>query len=172
MVRPGRTPRPFPDRVDLLVMDFDGVISDNRVWVDASGREMIAANRSDSLGLVLLRQHTTIRQLVISKERDLVVAALCNKMGVPFLQAVDDKAAALQEYIVKNGLEACHVVFVGNDVNDLPTFSTSGYSVAVADSHPEVLRQADLVLSKKGGHGAVREICDILLDHYQNRSQS
>lgn len=171
MVRPGRTPRSFPRHVELLVMDFDGVITDNRVWVDGAGREMVAANRSDSLGLVMLRQHTPIRQLVISKERDLAVAARCNKIGVPFMQGIDDKALALQQYIEETGIEPGAVIYVGNDVNDLPSFATAGFAVAVSDSHPEVIQAADLVLAHRGGHGAVREICDILLEHYANRSQ-
>ncbi len=172
MVYPGRRPRPFPEKVDLLVMDFDGVITDNRVWVDGTGRELVAAYRSDSLGLAILREETGIRQLVISKERDLAVAARCKKMGVPCLQGIDDKVTALQGYMAENGLEARSVIFVGNDTNDIPSFEQAGYAVAVADAHPEVLRAADRILTRAGGHGAVREICDILLEHYRNRSQA
>lgn len=172
MVFPAHRARPFPDQVDLLAMDFDGVITDNRVWVDAAGRELVAANRSDSLGLAILREKTGIRQLVISKERDLAVAARCNKMLVPFMQGIDDKAAALTAYLKENGLDASRTIFVGNDVNDLPSFAAAGFGVAVCDSHPDVIKAADMVLTRRGGHGAVREICDILLAHYANRSKA
>ena len=162
-VSPGRQRRPMPEKIALLVMDFDGVLTDNRVFVNQDGVEEVAANRSDSYGLGLLRK-AGVESLVISKEINPVVAARCNKMKVPYLQGIDDKETALQSHLTENGIDPANVVFVGNDVNDLPAFRVAGWSVAVADALPEVVREADYVLSKPGGRGAVRELCDLILN--------
>ncbi len=162
MVHPGRMRRPLPAEVNLVVFDFDGVMTDNRVWVDSEGHEFVAAFRSDSLGIQALHK-AGIRTLVLSTEKDGAVSARCRKMGVPVLQGVEDKAARLTEYLKEHDLDARSVIFVGNDVNDLACFDLVGCAVAVADAQPEVLRQADLILTRPGGHGAVRELCDLLL---------
>jgi YrbI family 3-deoxy-D-manno-octulosonate 8-phosphate phosphatase len=163
-VSPGRQRRPMPETIKLLVLDFDGVLTDNRVWVNQDGVETVAANRSDSYGLGLLRV-AGVESLVVSKENNPVVAARCNKMKVPYLQGIDDKETALQKHLAENGIDAANVVFVGNDVNDLPAFRVAGWSVAVADALPEVLREADCILSSPGGRGAVRELCDLILNN-------
>jgi YrbI family 3-deoxy-D-manno-octulosonate 8-phosphate phosphatase len=162
MVWPGTPSRSMPARIRLLVMDFDGVVTDNRVWVDQDGREMVAANRSDSLGLSRLRQ-AGVEAAVISMETNPVVAARCRKMNVPWIQGENDKAAALKKLLQERGIAASETVFLGNDVNDLPCFPLVGWAVAVSDAMPEVARQADYVLSRKGGHAAVRELCDLIL---------
>ena len=167
MVHPGRLRRPLPGKVALVVFDFDGVLTDNRVWVDSEGHEFVAAYRSDSLGIQAL-QRAGIQTLVLSTETDGAVAARCRKMGVPVLQGITDKAARLTEYLREHNLDAREVLFVGNDVNDLPCFDVVGCAVAVADAQPEVLRQADLILTRPGGHGAVRELCDLLLQRLEN----
>ncbi|HEY9089488.1 MAG TPA: acylneuraminate cytidylyltransferase [Anaerolineaceae bacterium] len=169
MVTPGRSRRPYPQDVRLVVFDFDGVITDNRVWVDASGRESVASNRSDSHGISLLRQ-AGMDMLVISREVDPVVTTRCNKIKVPALQGVLEKAGALRQAVQERGIDLSQVIYVGNDVIDLPCFDIAGWAVAVADSHPAVLRAADYVLSMRGGHGAVRELCDLVLNTQRQRS--
>ena len=161
-VSPGSPRRPMPEKVRLLVLDFDGVLTDNRVWTDQDGRETVASNRSDSLGLGLLRS-AGVQIQVISKEVNPVVAARCKKMKVPCLHGVDDKASALKKLLVDSKIDPACTVFVGNDLNDLPCFPIAGWSVAVADALPEVIRHADFVLTRKGGHGAVRELCDLII---------
>lgn len=162
MVWPGAAPRPFPADVRLMVLDFDGVLTDDRVWVDQDGHEQVAANRSDGLGILLLKE-AGVEVLVISKERNPVVAARCNKLGIAYQQGVDDKAPALKAAIEERKLKPAQVVFVGNDVNDLPCFPVAGCAAAVADAHSSVLQAADIRLSRPGGHGAVRELCDLIL---------
>jgi YrbI family 3-deoxy-D-manno-octulosonate 8-phosphate phosphatase len=162
MVWPGKPRRPIPEKIELLVMDFDGVLTDNRVWVDQDGREMVAANRSDSLWLSLLREKG-VQVFVISKETNPVVAARCRKMNIPYIQGEDDKETALKKLLAGRGVDPVHAAYCGNDVNDLACFPLVGWAVAVADSVPEVTRQADFVLSSLGGHGAVRELCEIIL---------
>jgi N-acylneuraminate cytidylyltransferase len=94
MVWPGKPPRGIPETVRLLILDFDGVLTDNRVWVDQEGREMVAANRSDSLGISRLRQ-VGVETVVISMETNPVVAARCRKMKISWIQGENDKATAL-----------------------------------------------------------------------------
>ena len=162
-VDPASQRRPLPQIVKLLVMDFDGVLTDNRVWVNQNGEESIAANRSDSLGLSLLREQKKVTSLVISKEKNPVVAARCKKLNLPVLQGIDDKATVLQNYLVENKIDASEVIYIGNDTNDLPCFPIAGFAFAPADALPDVQRKADWVLENQGGRGAVRELCDILL---------
>ncbi len=162
MVWPGKPPRGMPETVRLLVLDFDGVLTDNRVWVDQDGREMVVANRSDSLGIRMLRQ-AGVETVVISLETNPVVAARCRKMDVPCIQGESDKAAALNRLLQERNINASEAVYLGNDVNDLPCFPLVGWAVAVADAMPEVARQADFILTRPGGHAAVRELCDMLM---------
>jgi N-acylneuraminate cytidylyltransferase len=163
MVDPAKKRRSFPDKVELIVFDFDGVMTDNRVWVDEQGHEMIAANRSDSHGLFELRRNSDIQLMVLSREPNPVVARRCEKLNIPYMQAIKDKATVLNDLLAEKHIKAENVIYMGNDTNDLPCFPIVGYAVAPADAHPEVIRHADRVLSLNGGHGAVRELCDFLL---------
>lgn len=163
MVYPGRRPRPLPEKASLIVFDFDGVMTDNRVWVNENGQELVAANRGDSLGISYLRRKSSIQFLVMSMETNPVVSARCRKMNVPVMQAIDDKPAALRRLLEERSLNPAEVIYMGNDLNDLPCFPIAGCAVVPADAEPEVLRAADLILSRKGGHGAVRELCDLLM---------
>ena len=167
VIDPANKRRDFPANPRFLVMDFDGVFTDNRVTVDQNGVESVRADRSDGLGFGLLKAQTPVECLIISKERNPVVSQRATKLGIPVLQSVDDKATALKNAMQKRGMLAEETIFVGNDVNDLPTLDVAGYFVAPADSHAEVLRRADLVLEHKGGRGALREICDKLITHWQ-----
>lgn len=162
MVNPGSRRRPLPENVKLVVFDFDGVMTDNRVWVDADGHEFIAAYRSDSMGLHALRD-AGVESIVISTETDKAVEARCRKIGIEVMQGVKDKAGRLKNYLEEHGIDPARVVYVGNDINDLPCFPLVGCAVAVADAQPDVLREADLILSRNGGFGAVREICERIL---------
>lgn len=163
-VSPGRRRRSMPETIKLLVLDFDGVISNNLVWTDQDGREMVAASRSDSLLIQPLRA-AGVETVILSSEINPVVAARAKKMGVEAIQGLGlhAKGPALERLLGEKHIDPAHVVYVGNDVNDLPCFGLAGWSVAVADAYPEILRAADFVLSKPGGSGAVREICEIIL---------
>ncbi len=170
MVWPGRAKRPMPAKIDLLVLDFDGVVTDNRVWVSEDGREMVAAWRSDSLIMSKLRAAGT-QVVILSSETNPVVAARARKMKVEAIHGVglDDKAAVLKNLLAARNIDPAHVAYIGNDLNDLPCFEVVGWAVAVANAQPEVLRAADFVTSKPGGHGAVREVCDLILEHARTR---
>ena len=162
IVDPGRR-RPLPETVELVVLDFDGVLTDNRVWVREDGVETVAANRSDSWGLGLLRKNG-VKVVILSTEINPVVTARGKKMGVPVYQGIHDKAAALQELLVEFGAPAERTIYVGNDTNDTPCFPLVACALAPADAQPAARRLADIVLNRAGGHGAVREVCDLLLE--------
>jgi N-acylneuraminate cytidylyltransferase len=148
--------------VRLLVLDFDGVMTDNRVLVLQDGTEGVFCNRSDGLGLGLL-QKAGVPVLVISKEANPVVSARCKKLGIDCRQGIDDKVHVLREELRARGVPAAHAAYVGNDVNDLECLREVGLAVAVADAYPPVLRAASFVTKKAGGLGAVREVCDLIL---------
>jgi N-acylneuraminate cytidylyltransferase len=163
VVIPGRHKRTLPKQVELVVFDFDGVMTDDRVWVDQDGRESVAANRRDGLGIAALRK-AGIPMVVLSTEPNPVVAARCRKLELMVIQGLSDKSVALRALLEERQLDPSHVIYLGNDVNDLPCFPLVGCAVAVADSHPAVLFQADLVLTQNGGRGAVRELCDRIME--------
>jgi N-acylneuraminate cytidylyltransferase len=164
IVAPEQGHRPFPAAPRLLILDFDGVMTDDRVWVDQDGREMVAASRADGMGLERLRQLTGMQVLVMSKETNPVVAARCAKLKLDVLQSVGDKASVLKNLFLERGLKPEDVLYVGNDLNDLPCFPLVGFAAAPADAFPEVRQSADLILQSPGGFGAVRELCELLIE--------
>ena len=166
MVIPSEGKKRFPQKLSLILMDFDGVMTDDRVWVDEQGHEMVAANRGDGLGLELLRKQLGIPVVVISKERNPVVAKRCEKLQLPYKQGIDDKASVIKALISEYSVAPEQVAYIGNDVNDLGCFDMVGYTAAPSDAHETVRNRADLLLSHRGGHGAVREFCDLLLKEY------
>ena len=170
IVEPATSRPAFPDDIRLIVFDFDGVMTDNRVWLTATGQEWVACNRADGLGLDYARQ-LGIDLFVLSTETNPVVAARCRKLGVDYEQNVADKGARLCALLMQRGIDAAHVVYVGNDVNDLDCMRLAGCGVAVADAHPAVLAEADVVLSRRGGFGAVRELCERVHAHLSLRRQ-
>ena len=164
IVTPGKQKRPMPEQIDLIVSDFDGVITDNRVWVNEEGIEYVAAYRSDSIGVQYLRT-IGIELMILSSELNRVVEARARKMGVEVIQGIGlhDKGRVMREVLEQKNIKVENVIYIGNDLNDLPCFEVAGWSVAVADAYPAVLRAADHVLSKTGGHGALRELIDLIL---------
>ncbi|MEM8834429.1 MAG: HAD hydrolase family protein [Planctomycetota bacterium] len=148
--------------IELLVLDFDGVLTDNRVWVDQDGRESVACSRGDGMGMQLLVK-AGVSVYVMSKERNPVVRARCDKLGIPFQQGQDDKGAAIGALADERAVALKRVAYVGNDVNDLAPMARVGLPIAVADAEPLVLEAARVITNKPGGRGAVREVCDALM---------
>ena len=146
-----------------IIYDFDGVMTDNRVLVDQDGREAVFVNRSDGLAVGELKK-LGLAQIIISTERNSVVGARAKKLGLPVLQSVADKAAAVRQYLAENGFQPAEVAFVGNDLNDLAAMRTVGWPIAPADAQPEVKKIAKVVLKAKGGRGVVRELFGLLAE--------
>lgn len=156
-----KRPATLPDPVSALVLDFDGVFTDNRVIVMQDGREAVVCDRGDGWGIGQLRK-LGLPILILSTEPNPVVQARANKLGIPCLQGLQDKWDALQGWLKQHDLDPQHVVYVGNDENDLACMTHVGYAVAVADAHPSCLPYACLILEHPGGKGAIREICDLI----------
>ncbi len=135
---------------------------------DQDGKETVASYRSDSVRIGELREKG-VDVMILSSEPNPVVEARANKVKVEVIHGIgwQDKGRVMREVLEKKNVKAENVVFVGNDINDLPCFEVAGWSVAVADAYPEVIQAADFVLSKAGGHGAVRELCEIILKKLQ-----
>lgn len=151
-----------------LVMDFDGVHTDDYVYISQSGEESVRASRADGLGISRLRE-IGLPMLILSKETNPVVTARAQKLKVEVEQAVDDKAAALRKWAERHAIDPRAIVYVGNDVNDLPAMSEVGWPVAVSGAHPLVRQSARLVLEAFGGSGAIREIADKIISHRKER---
>lgn len=159
---PGDVASKLPTRVEAVVFDFDGVLTDNTVVTHQDGTEAVVADRSDGLGIERLRE-AGFRLVVMSKERNPVVAARCTKLQIECVQGIQDKGPALRDWLDAAGIPAANTVFVGNDVNDLDCLRLAGCGIVVADAHPDTLAAADAVLTRPGGRGAVRELSDLLL---------
>ena len=173
MIRTGRVPWMVPPsaastnkhrptrRPKLLVLDFDGVLTDNRVWVNEAGDETVVFDRGDGMGIRLLRE-AGVDVLVLSTEENPIVEVRCGKLRIPFQQGLVDKQAALLQWVGEHEIDLADVAYVGNDLNDLGCLQIVGLAVAVRDSHPDVRAQAHITLTRPGGSGAVREICDLI----------
>ncbi len=156
-----RAPSPL-SKVRLMVFDFDGVFTDNRVHVSQDGSETVTCDRSDGMGIALLREND-IEAAVLSSETNPVVAARCAKLKIPLRQGLDDKSGALRELAREHGLALDELAFVGNDVNDLGCLSLVLASMVPADAHPRVKSTVAFVLVHRGGSGAVREACELVI---------
>jgi YrbI family 3-deoxy-D-manno-octulosonate 8-phosphate phosphatase len=164
-------PVALPAAIDLVVFDFDGVFTDNRVLVSSDGRESVICDRGDGHGISRLRQ-LGIPLIVMSTERDPVVAGRCRKLGLECLQGVDDKLAALRRLLHDRGAALSNTIYVGNDVNDLSCLKAVGCAVVPEDAHADVRSHAHVVLRRSGGRGAVRELCDAILKHLSKSGQN
>lgn len=148
--------------VRLLVVDFDGVMTDNRVLVDQDGREAVWCHRGDGWGIARLKE-AGIEVIVLSTETNPVVSARCRKLGIECVQACDDKSSALERLVKERCLKPEQVAYVGNDVNDIACLRWVGVPIAVADAVSEVRMVARLVTAESGGRGAVREVAEWIL---------
>ncbi|MEM6325525.1 MAG: acylneuraminate cytidylyltransferase [Bacteroidota bacterium] len=154
--------------IRLLVLDFDGVLTDNRVTVHQDGRESVVCHRGDGWGIARLRE-AGVDVMILSTEVNPVVSARAKKLRIECTQACDDKRTALQELSRERGLTPNQIAFMGNDHNDLEGLNWVGMPISVADGAPEVRAAARLVTQRTGGDGAVREVCEAILA--QRRAQ-
>ncbi|MFE6623570.1 cytidylyltransferase domain-containing protein [Streptomyces sp. NPDC008086] len=158
--RPGALPT--TDDIDAVVLDFDGTQTDDRVLIDADGKEFVSVHRGDGLGIAALRK-SGLKMLILSTEQNPVVAARARKLKLPVLHGIDRKDLALKQWCEEQGIAPERVLYVGNDVNDLPCFALVGWPVAVASAHDVVRGAARAVTATPGGDGAIREIASWIL---------
>ncbi|MGC9495319.1 cytidylyltransferase domain-containing protein [Streptomyces sp. WG7] len=158
--RPGALPT--AEDIDAVVLDFDGTQTDDRVLIDSDGREFVSVHRGDGLGIAALRR-SGLTMLILSTEVNPVVAARARKLKLPVLHGIDRKDLALKQWCEEQGIAPERVLYVGNDVNDLPCFALVGWPVAVASAHDVVRGAARAVTTASGGDGAIREIAGWIL---------
>lgn len=152
--------------IQLLVLDFDGVLTDNRVLIDENGIEAVMCHRGDSLGIDKVKK-MGFDVIVLSTETSSVVLARCRKLCIDCVHGCDDKLPRLKSLVSERGLDAENVAYVGNDANDAECLSWVGLPIAVNDSDPSAISVAKYVTERNGGHGAVREVCDLLLKSFR-----
>jgi len=145
----------------LMVYDFDGIMTDNKVYVDQSGNEMVQVNRSDGLGVSEIKK-LGIVQIIISTEKNPVVSARANKLGINCLQGIDDKKDALLDYCQENNIDLQNIAYVGNDINDKDAMEIAGVTFCPSDAHESIKEISDYVLETEGGGGVIRELFDFL----------
>ncbi|GGI48070.1 N-acylneuraminate cytidylyltransferase [Agromyces flavus] len=152
---------PFID-VDAVVTDFDGVHTDDTATVDELGRESVRVSRADGAGVARLRD-AGIPVLILSAEANPVVSRRAEKLGVDCVQGLSDKGSALREWAAARGIRLDRIAYLGNDRGDIPALDLVGWPLAVPDAAPDALERARHVLQRHGGHGAVRELADLVL---------
>ncbi|EKE71485.1 3-deoxy-manno-octulosonate-8-phosphatase KdsC [Gallaecimonas xiamenensis] len=150
-------------QVKLLVCDVDGVFSDGRIYLGNNGEELKAFHTRDGFGVKALRA-AGIEVAVITGRNSRIVSDRFNALGVPYIyQGQHDKRGAFAELLAKLDLAPAQVAYIGDDIPDLDLIESVGLGLAVADAHPLVAKAAHYVTGIKGGQGAVREVCDLLL---------
>ncbi len=156
--------------IRLFATDVDGVLTDAGMYYAESGDEWKKFNTRDGMGLKLL-QKAGIITAIVTQERTNLVARRAEKLAIPELhQGVQDKLSLVREMAARHGLTLSQVAYIGDDVNDLETLKEVGFSAAPADGMPQVIAVVDYVCQKNGGEGAVREICEMILDAKSRKS--
>ncbi|MFA6142108.1 MAG: HAD hydrolase family protein [Candidatus Omnitrophota bacterium] len=146
-------------KTELIVYDFDGVMTDNKVIFMEDGSEGVAVNRSDGLAVDIFKKRG-ISQVILSTEKNKVVTARARKLGIPALQGISDKSSSLKKYCRQNKINVKNVVYVGNDLNDLEVMKIAGCPVCPSDACRQVKAVARIILDTAGGDGVVRELLE------------
>lgn len=156
--------------IQALVLDVDGILSDGFVTLTNTGDELKSFDIRDGLGMKLV-QKIGLKVIIITGRKSNIVEKRMTDLGVDLIfQGREDKGTALKEACAQLNLDAEDCLYMGDDWPDLSAFAIAGMKVTVPNGHIEVRRRADLVTQAQGGRGAVREICDLLLeskDQYQ-----
>ena len=150
-------------RIRLLVLDVDGVLTDGRLFLGATGEELKVFHVRDGAGLVAV-QRAGIAVAIVSGRSSPAVERRAGELGIRLVrQGATDKAHEIETLAARLGAAREEIACVGDDTPDLPMMRRAALAIAVADAHAEVIEAADWVTTRKGGRGAVREICDLLL---------
>jgi len=155
------------NKIKAVAFDFDGVFTDNRVIISGEGKESVVCNRSDGIGLEMLRK-IGIPMIIISTEKNPIVAYRAEKLKVPVVHGVTDKLRELEIFSRSVNTELKEIAFVGNDINDASCMEKVGFPIAVADAFDDIKRISLFELGNKGGDGAVRELCEMIYKSYKN----
>jgi len=159
------------NKLKLIAYDFDGVMTNDKVYLDQNGIEVVQLSRSDGLGVSEIKK-LGIEQIIISTETNPVVTTRANKLGIDCLQSIGNKKEALKIYCNDNDFDLINVGFIGNDINDKEVMEVTGYTFCPSDAHKSILKISDHVFKAKGGEGVVREMLDYLtINNYLKRDK-
>lgn len=151
------------DDVDAFIFDFDGVLTNNLVFVDEKGKESVVCNRSDGLAFQILN-HYKAKIFILSSEYNPVVKSRAKKLKVNFLSGFKEKKIGLNLLVKKYRLNKNKIFYVGNDLNDFSSMIQCGYKACPSDSHPMIKKISNYKLNSRGGDGIVREIVENIFD--------
>ena len=149
--------------ISAIVTDFDGVLTDNKVYISSSNNEMVRCCRSDGLAFDALRK-LRIKSFILSSESNSVVTRRAEKLKIPVLHGSLDKATDLKALSKEHQFDLESVIYVGNDINDLAAMSLCGYRCCPSDSHPAIKNISTNVLGAPGGEGVIRELVEQVLN--------
>lgn len=145
----------------IIFTDFDGCLTDDRVWLNDEGIEFVAANRKDGLAANKISS-LGIKLIIASTETNKVVLARGKKMGVEVIQGLNDKALEIDNYLKSNQVNWAEIWYIGNDLNDLDAIKKAGISFCPSDAVKLIRKEADMVLKTPGGQGVLAEIVRLL----------
>ncbi|WP_087016670.1 3-deoxy-manno-octulosonate-8-phosphatase KdsC [Thaumasiovibrio subtropicus] len=150
--------------IKLLICDVDGVFSDGLIYMGNQGEELKTFHTRDGFGVKAVMK-TGVEVAVITGRQSHIVQQRMSALGINHIyQGQEDKVIAFNELIAQLGIKPEHVAYIGDDLIDWPVMAKVGLSVCVADGHPLLRLKADYVTQIRGGHGAVREVCDLILE--------
>ena len=148
-------------KIKLIVYDFDGVMTDNKVYMDENGKEMVQIHRADGLSVSEIKK-LGIEQIIISTEKNSVVSLRASKLEIPCLQGIDNKKVTLLEYCENNNIDLQNVAYIGNDLNDKDVMDIAEITFCPADAHDSIKAISDYILKTRGGNGVIRELYDLI----------
>jgi len=156
----------LPDKIEAIIFDFDGVFTDNKVFIFEDGKESVICNRGDGFGIEKIRKFN-IPLFVISKENNTIIKHRCKKLKIKCSIGIQNKVAELKNLLSNNRINRLNTIYVGNDDNDLDCMKYVGCPIAVNDAVDSVKQVSKIILRSNGGNGAVREICELVLNNIQ-----
>ena len=156
--------------LSLIVYDFDGVMTNNKAYVNEEGQEMVQVNRGDGLGISLIKK-LGIKQIILSTETNPVVSVRAKKLNIDCFQGVDDKVMMIKQFCSQYDYNVKKVGYVGNDINDMEAMKIVEYSFCPADAHSDILKISKYILRSKGGEGVIRELYDLIILNSINKFQ-
>jgi 3-deoxy-D-manno-octulosonate 8-phosphate phosphatase (KDO 8-P phosphatase) len=151
------------DDIDAFVFDFDGVLTNNLVYVNQEGKESVCCSRADGLAFDVLRKLKK-PAYILSTEKNSVVTARASKLQITALKGVSDKVEGIRELAFSEDLKIQNILYVGNDLNDYQVMQLCGFTACPSDSHEMIKSISTFELRTKGGDGVVRELLEVVFD--------
>lgn len=159
-------------KIKLVVLDVDGVLTDGRVWISSNGDEMLAFDIKDGMGISQLMEHR-IEVAILTGRNSKAVIARADALGISKRKlGIKNKITALKELAEESGCSLEEMAYIGDDIADIEPMKAVGISAAVADAVQEVAKIADIVLTRKGGRGAVREFADMIIQQRKKNKKA